>query len=49
MWYDVVLEMEHTEGTFMTEAEKRMHRVCFTGHRMADKKRPGKRNPPGNC
>jgi uncharacterized phage-like protein YoqJ len=33
MWYDVMLEEQKCGGPVMTESEKRMHRVCFTGHR----------------
>lgn len=33
MFYDIMLVEGYTEGTFMTETEKRRHRVCFTGHR----------------
>lgn len=33
MWYDVMLVEQKCGGAVMTETEKRMHRVCFTGHR----------------
>ena len=33
MCYDVMLAEKEYGGTVMTETEKRMHRVCFTGHR----------------
>lgn len=33
MWYDVMLVEKEYGGAVMTETEKRMHRVCFTGHR----------------
>ena len=33
MWYDVMLVEQECGGAVMTETEKRMHRVCFTGHR----------------
>ena len=33
MCYDVILEGMKCAGAVMTETEKRMHRVCFTGHR----------------
>lgn len=33
MWYDVMLVEQERGGVAMTEVEKRMHRVCFTGHR----------------
>ena len=33
MWYDVMLVEKEYGGAVMTETEKRMHWVCFTGHR----------------